>query len=102
VARLIAPDPAACADMEALRGRIDAIDRALMALFAQREAHIARAVEIKQAAGLPARIPDRVAQVLDNVRAAAVAEGLEPEPYADIWRALIERAIAFEARTLPE
>jgi len=100
VARLIAPDPATCADMEALRGQIDAIDRALMALFAQREAHIARAVEIKQGLGLPARIPERVAQVLDNVRAAAEAEGLDPAPYAELWRALIDRAIAFEEKTL--
>ncbi len=100
VARMSAPDPAACADMDALRGQIDALDRALMALFARREAHIARAVEIKQAAALPARVPARVEQVVANVRAAAVAEGLDPSVYEGLWRTLIEHAIAQESRVL--
>ncbi len=93
-------DPAACADMRALRGQIDALDRALIGLFARREAHIARAAEIKRAAGLPARIPTRVDDVLDKVSAAAAAEGVDPAFYREIWRALIERAIAYEERAL--
>jgi tRNA/rRNA methyltransferase len=95
-------DPASCADMQALRVNIDALDRALIGLFARREAHIARAAEIKRVVGLPARIPDRVEDVLAKLRAGARAEGVDPDFYAGFWRTLIERAIAFEEEALRE
>ncbi|MGF1658820.1 MAG: chorismate mutase [Rubrimonas sp.] len=86
--------------MRALRAQIDAIDRSLVGLFARREAHIARAAEIKRGAGLPARIPDRVDDVLAKVRACARSEGVDPDFYEAFWRSLIERAIAYEEGVL--
>jgi tRNA/rRNA methyltransferase len=94
--------PADCADMEQLREAIDAVDRALVALFAARTGYIERAAELKRGAGLPARIPDRVEEVVARVRASAQAAGLDPDLYEVLWRRVIEAAIALEERRLAD
>ncbi len=93
-------DPEACRSMTDLRGVIDALDRDIVRLLARRAALIDRAIALKPAEGLPARIPDRVQAVLDNVRAEARATGLDPDLVADLWRLLIEWSIAREERVL--
>ncbi len=94
------PAPADCADMEALRAAIDATDRALVALFAERIGYIERAAVLKRGNGLPARIPDRVEEVVARVRAAADGAGLDPDLFETLWRRVIEHAIALEERRL--
>jgi chorismate mutase-like protein len=86
----------ACQTMEALRAGIDVLDEALLDLFAARHAHIERAAEIKAPLGLPAAIPERVEEVVRNVRRAATARGLDPDFYETIWRQLIGSAIELE------
>ena len=86
--------------MPALRAAIDALDARLVGLLALRAGYIDRAVSLKEAAGLPARIPDRVEEVVAKVRAAAEAEGLDPALCEALWRQLIEWSIAREARVL--
>jgi tRNA/rRNA methyltransferase len=93
-------NPAAAASMEALRAGIDALDEALLDLFAQREAHIERAAALKAENGWPARIPDRVEAVVAHVRRGAEARGLDPALFDTIWRLVIERAIALEEERL--
>ncbi len=92
--------PGDCPSMPALRAEIDALDRQLIDLLALRASYIDRAIELKSAAGLPARIPERVEQVVANARARAVAQGLDPDLAEDLWRRLIDWSIAREARVI--
>ncbi|MFN3278639.1 MAG: chorismate mutase [Paracoccus hibiscisoli] len=87
-------------DMPALRVEIDALDAQLMALLARRHALIDRAAQIKAGNGMPARIDDRVEEVVANVRRHAQGHGLDPDLYDRLWRQLIEAAIAQEERQL--
>lgn len=88
--------PADCVDMNDIRTEIDRLDRDLIALFAERTAYIDRAAEIKSDAALPARITNRVEQVVQNVRAHAEAQGLPPDQFEKLWRDLIDWSIARE------
>ena len=89
-----------CQNMAELRTQIDLLDRRLVALLARRADYIDRAITLKPAESLPARISDRVDAVIANVRAAARDEGLDPELAADLWTTLIEWSIAREERVL--
>ena len=87
---------AECATMTDVRREIDRIDRALVALLAERAGYIDRAAELKPALGLPARIDDRVEGVVANVRVAARTEGLDPALAEALWRQLIDWSISRE------
>lgn len=86
--------------MADIRREIDRLDAELMALMAQRAAYIDRAAQIKLGIAMPARVQDRVQEVLDNVAAHATQAGLDPAPYVELWRGLIEWSIAREEETL--
>lgn len=92
--------PQDCVDMGELRAAIDALDAELVALLAKRFAYIDRAADLKFAAGLPARIPERVEQVIQNIRAHAQDQGLDPDLLDGIWRVIIEASIAREAKAM--
>ena len=93
--------PAAqCGSMAEVRAGIDALDARIVALLAERAGYIDRAVELKPAEGLPARIDARVEAVVANVRAAAGAEGLDPDLAEALWRRLIDWSIAREERKM--
>ena len=92
--------PEDCTSMTELRAVIDALDGELVALLTRRAACIDRAIALKPAEGLPARIDDRVAEVIAKVRARAEAEGWDPDLAAEIWGRLIEWSIAREERVL--
>ena len=88
--------PEDCTTMADIRAEIDRLDEELVALFAQRTAYIDRAAAIKEQVGLPARIEDRVEQVVANVRRHAVAHGLPPDKLEKLWRKLIDWSIERE------
>ena len=88
--------------MAELREEIDRIDVELVALIARRIACIDRAVELKRAAGLPARIGPRIETVAGNARAAAARWGIEPGAVEALWRTMIDWSIAREAVALDE
>ncbi|MGB3313029.1 MAG: chorismate mutase [Albidovulum sp.] len=88
--------PADCATMAEVRAEIDRIDAALIELLVERTSYIDRASELKPALGLPARIDDRVEDVVAKVRARAMAEGLDPALVETLWRRLIDWSIARE------
>ncbi|WP_204113384.1 chorismate mutase [Shimia biformata] len=92
--------PKDCLDMGGLRDQIDLLDRDLVALLRDRAGYIDRAIELKQENGWPARIPSRVEDVVQKVRAAAVAQGLDAELAETLWRHLIDWSIDREARVL--
>ena len=88
--------PEDCMTMADIRAEIDRLDEALVAMFAERTAYIDRAAAIKEEIGLPARIEDRVEQVVANVRRHAVAHGLPPDKLEKLWRKLIDWSIERE------
>ncbi|WP_414898328.1 chorismate mutase [Rhodovulum sp. YEN HP10] len=95
---MIAPDK--CHSMDDLRIQIDALDARLVSLLSERARYIERAAQIKAGAGLPARIDDRVEEVVANVRARASVEGLDPGLAEKLWRDLIEWSIGREEMAL--
>ncbi len=92
--------PSDCRNMAELRVQIDALDGQIVAMLKRRAGYIDRAAELKPAEGLPARIDDRVEEVVARVRRRAEAEGLEPELVESVWRLLIEWSIAREEKVL--
>ena len=92
--------PADCLTMQDLRVQIDLLDAEIVAKLAARAGYIDRAIELKQIEQMPARVEDRVEQVVERVRVRAVAEGLDPSLADDLWRRLIEWSIAREERVL--
>lgn len=94
--------PQDCRDMVELRHEIDALDAQLVALLATRTNYIDRAIALKQDNGLPARIPQRVEDVVAKVRRAAGSKGLDPDLAETLWRQLIDWSIAREAQVIRE
>lgn len=88
--------PQDCTTMADIRAEIDRLDEELVALFAERTAYIDRAAAIKEEIGLPARIEDRVEQVVANVRRHAATHGLPPDKLEKLWRKLIDWSIERE------
>ena len=92
--------PENCESMQALRAEIDALDRDLVEMLARRATYIDRAIELKQANGWPARIPERVEDVVAKVCQTAEMQGLDPKLTEQLWRQLIDWSIAREARVI--
>ncbi|MGY6547617.1 MAG: chorismate mutase [Roseinatronobacter sp.] len=92
--------PAECTNMTELRAEIDRLDAALIGLLVERTSYIDRAIALKAPQGLPARIPERVEEVLANVRMAAAGQGLDPALAEAVWRLIVDWSIAREARIL--
>ena len=91
-------DPAACQSMTEVRQGVDALDRALVALLAERQRYMddaARIKPVRDAVHDDARIEDVVTKVL----AAAAIHHLAPEIAEPVWRTLIDRCIAHEFAT---
>lgn len=92
--------PVECENMLDVRAEIDRLDMALVRLLVERAGYIDRAAQVKAGVGLPARIDDRVEQVVQNVRRLAQAEGLDPQLAEELWRRLIDWSIAREEMSL--
>lgn len=84
-----------CNDMSDVRDAIDALDREIVALLADRLHFIGEAARIKPRRD-QVRDEPRVEDVIAKVRAAAVASGMDPDFIEPIYRALVERSIAHE------
>ncbi|KAF2991758.1 chorismate mutase [Methylocystis sp. MJC1] len=87
-------------EMSEVRRIIDALDDELVALLAKRQRQIERAAKVKPALGIPARVPDRVDEVLARVLGAARREGLSVEVAMNLWTAIIEWSISYEERLM--
>ncbi|UZD89656.1 chorismate mutase [Cognatishimia activa] len=85
--------PHDCSSMEEVRSGIDALDKKLVQLFKERAAFIDRATELKQGNGWPARIPERVEEVVVNARREAEVQGLDPDLIEKLWRQVIDWSI---------
>jgi isochorismate pyruvate lyase len=89
----------ACADMEQVRVEIDRIDAALVDLIGERFTYVDRAWQLKQSPA-EARVPWRIQQVIDKVRARAAENGLPPELTEALWRQMIGWFIQYEEEKL--
>lgn len=88
-------DPARCATMAEVRAGVDALDRKLVALLAERFRYMDAAARIKPARG-HVRDEPRKAAVIANARAEAVRAGVPADLTAALWEMLVEGSIAYE------
>ncbi len=85
----------ATATMAEVRAGVDAVDRELVTLLAERMAYMDAAARIKPLRG-QVRDEARKALVIANVRAHAAALGLDADLAEGLWEQLIEASIAHE------
>jgi len=90
-----------CSTMDEVRAEIDRIDRALVDLIGERFTYVDRAWKLKQSPS-EARVPWRIQQVIDKVRARAAENGLPPELAEALWRQMIGWFIQYEEEKLRE
>jgi len=92
--------PADCHSMQDLRVQIDALDAEIVAKLKVRAGYIDRAIVLKQGENMPARVGDRVEDVVTKVRAQAELRGLDPALAEGLWRRIIDWSIAREEQVL--
>jgi isochorismate pyruvate lyase len=83
--------------MAEVRAGVDALDRALVALIAERFAYMDAAARIKESRET-VRDEARKRQVIANVMREGERLGLDPAVLHDLWDNLIEASIAHEYR----
>ena len=91
----MAMNPESYGTMEQVRAGVDGIDRQLVALLAERFAHMRAAARIKTDRGA-VRDEARKAEVIANARAEAERLGAPGEVVAALWDQLVEASIAYE------
>ena len=84
-----------CTTMEEVRAEIDRIDTALVDLIGERFTFVERAWQLKNSPA-EARVPWRIQQVIERVRARAAEKGLPPELAEALWRQMIGWFIQYE------
>ena len=87
--------PADCTTMAEVRQGVDALDRLLVTIIAERQGYMDAAARIKADRSVVhdrARIED----VVTKVRAAAREAGLSEAIAEPVWRTMIDRCIAYE------
>ncbi|MDX3909968.1 MAG: chorismate mutase [Sphingobium sp.] len=87
--------PADCQTMTDVRAGVDALDRRIVALFAERFAYMRAAARIKPERG-HVRDDDRKAQVIANAAAEADRLAIPANAVAAIWETLVEASITYE------
>ena len=87
--------PEDCSTMAEVRAGVNATDAALVALLTRRFAYMRAAARIKDSRDA-VRDEQRKAEVVEAVRAAAVAAGLPAHELASLWDQLVELSIAYE------
>ncbi|MCC5996882.1 MAG: chorismate mutase [Oceanicaulis sp.] len=87
--------PQTCQDMDQVRDGVDRIDRALVALIAERTRYMEAAARIKPDRDA-VRDEARIEDVVEKVRHAAAEAGLPVTLAEPVWRELVERSIAYE------
>jgi len=89
------PDPADCATMAEVSQGVDALDRLLVDVLAERQRYMDAAARIKPHRHA-VRDEARVEEVVAKVAAEAAAAGLSRAIAEPVWRTLIDRCIAYE------
>jgi isochorismate pyruvate lyase len=87
--------PADCTTMAEVRQGVDALDRALVLLLAERQGYMDAAARIKGDRRV-VRDEARIEDVVTKVKAAAREAGLSEAIAEPVWRQMIDRCIAYE------
>ncbi len=87
--------PENCSSMAEVREGVDALDRQLVALIAERARYMKAAARIKPSRDV-VRDEARIDDVLTKVGKAADQANLPREIAEPVWRELVERSIAYE------
>ena len=90
-----------CSNMEEVRTEIDRIDTALVDLIGERFGYVDRAWQLKQSPA-EARVPWRIQQVINKVRARAAEKRLPPELVEALWRQMIGWFVQYEEERLQQ
>jgi len=88
-----------CQNMDEVRVEIDRIDQAMVDLICERFAYVDRAWQLKNSPA-DARVPWRIQQVIDKVKARAAENNLPPELVEALWRQMIGWFIQYEEERL--
>lgn len=91
--QLSRPNAAKADSMAEVRVGIDTLDPMIVSLLAERFAFIDRAADLKPALAMPARVLERVEEVVANARAQAEGIGFDPDLTEKLWRTMIDLAI---------
>lgn len=83
-----------------IRNKIDAVDKELLGLLAQRQKLVAQVLPIKNEEGWPARIEERITAVIDGVAQQAEHSGVDPDLARTVWTAMIEWFVRHEEQVL--
>ncbi len=94
----MADDSSPAADLPALRGQIDAVDKQLLALLNRRAALALAVGELKKREGSVVFRPEREAQVIDGLKSGN-AGPLQNGSVAPIWREIMSACRALESPT---
>jgi chorismate mutase-like protein len=86
--------------IEDLRADIDAVDADLVKLLARRFAAVEKIARLKAENGIPVVIPERIDAVQDRVARLTEEAGLDPAVARRLWRAIIDEAVAMEAKEI--
>jgi isochorismate pyruvate lyase len=92
--------PPECSNLTEVRAEIDRIDGALVDLIGERFGFVERAWELKLGLKEEANVPWRNQEVIDKVRARALANGLPPDLCEALWRQMIGWFIQYEEEKL--
>lgn len=87
--------PESCRTMAEVRAGVDALDRELVTLLAERFRFMNAAARIKPARDM-VRDEPRKRQVIAQAQAEAEAKGVDPELIGALWEWLVEASIAHE------
>ena len=81
--------------LDEVRESIDAVDREIVRLLAEREGHVRRAAHFKKTRK-DVEAPGRVEEVVRKVRALADGYGASPDVVEEVYRAMISRFTSLE------
>ena len=87
-------------ELRDFRRRIDTIDERILGLLGERFAVIREVAAFKAPRGLPAVIPERVAEVRERCAAQAQSHGLEPDFIRRLYTLIIDQACRLEDRLM--
>lgn len=81
--------------LDEVRTSIDAVDREIVRLLAEREGYVRRAAHLKETRK-DVEAPDRVEEVVRNARILAGEHGANPDVAEGVYRAMISRFLSLE------
>ncbi|MEJ7597706.1 MAG: prephenate dehydratase [Kofleriaceae bacterium] len=89
-------------DLAMLRDQIEAVDRQIITLLADRQEIVKGVVEAKLATASPVRDREREEALLARLRTMASAAGLDPHQIERLYRVVMEMSVAHQEQTVRE